>query len=569
MKAAIHITHEAAQKIGGIGAVLNGMCTAKAYLNEYKHTIFYGPLFQDQPFDKNRLGQNSVVLYSDLDNIRESEYNFQFDALVSKYKINLIYGKRNIFDELYPEKSNTVDIVLIGIKNLDKKYRDIFKFKLWEKYGFSSEFFEGDWDFEQYLRIAIPLREICNVILQEDCFKYFYSHEYMGVASCLGIHMEKETNEKIIFHAHEVSTYRNIVEPLPGHDTAFYKQMALDQKAGISFEERFGKQSHNARHELIKKASLFDKILAVGDWVKEEYMYLNPNCPEDKIVIAYNGLPIKKTKYTQKLKSRKILQDYCETLFNFKPDIIFTHTTRLVISKGLWRDISFLEEMDKLFTKHQKKGFFILLSTLIGTGRSPEEIRKMESDYGWPIKHQEEWPDLVGYEKDIYQSLEIFNAKSRNIKGVFINQYGFSSDRLGKRLPDDATFSDLRVGSDAELGFSVYEPFGIAQIETVPFGGPAILSRACGSAFLLESAYADYPIKPYYILDFSETEPELDKPSLTAEERVTNEKRLFLDHSHKIFKMLNLSNTERKELFEFCNNHSYSLEWDTVFKKID
>ena len=31
MKSVVHVTHEAVQKIGGIGAVLHGLLTSKAY----------------------------------------------------------------------------------------------------------------------------------------------------------------------------------------------------------------------------------------------------------------------------------------------------------------------------------------------------------------------------------------------------------------------------------------------------------------------------------------------------------------------------------------------------------
>ena len=115
--------------------------------------------------------------------------------------------------------------------------------------------------------------------------------------------------------------------------------------------------------------------------------------------------------------------------------------------------------------------------------------------------HKRDWPDLIGAEVDIYNHLQVFNAKSRAIKGVFINQFGFDRIRCGKRVPEDAEFDDLRMASDAELGFSIYEPFGIAQIETIPFGGIAALSSSCGAAAFVEEKFKDADLKPFYILD--------------------------------------------------------------------
>lgn len=44
MKVAIHISHEALYKIGGIGEVLTGLCTAPSYQSFFEKTLFYGPL---------------------------------------------------------------------------------------------------------------------------------------------------------------------------------------------------------------------------------------------------------------------------------------------------------------------------------------------------------------------------------------------------------------------------------------------------------------------------------------------------------------------------------------------
>jgi hypothetical protein len=569
MKAAVHITHEAARKIGGIGAVLAGLCTTQVYLDNYPKTLFYGPLFDDQPNNPDRLGDNAEMLFSSLDNIHRSSYNDQFREICEKYKIHLVYGKKEIFDEIHPNKKATIDIILIGIKDVRKDLLDQFKFMLWDKFKFSCQLYEQDWDFEQYLRIALPIRNITSLLYLDCTDLHFFSHEYMGVCTCLNILSQKQVNEKIIFYAHEVSTARVITESLQGHDISFYNIINNDVEQKISLEQRFGSQKHSSRNELIKFAAQFDKILAVGDWVKKEYIYVNPAVSEKIIDICYNGIPVRKIDYEHKLLSRNKLKSYCETLFNFTPDVIMTHVSRLVISKAFWRDISLLEELDELFSEYNIKGFFIILSSLIGPGRSLSDIERMEKEYGWPLIHKENWPDLVGYENDVYWSLNYFNAKSRSIKGVFINQYGFEKDRLGKRFPDNCDFSDLRIGSDAEFGMSVYEPFGIAQIETVPYGGIAVLSKACGSAFLLEKGWTDKKTIPFHIIDFANTgKAEHDWIKLSSEQRHTLEKQILKREVKHIFKKIAKTDKERENLFKVCNSLSNYLEWDEIAKKV-
>jgi len=50
-------------------------------------------------------------------------------------------------------------------------------------------------------------------------------------------------------------------------------------------------------------------------------------------------------------------------------------------------------------------------------------------------------------------------------------------------------FMDIRKGSDVEFGQSIYEPFGIAQLEPLTFGGICVFSSVCGcSGFLRDAA---------------------------------------------------------------------------------
>ena len=42
---AVHVTHEAVGKVGGIGAVLQGFFTCKSYLDTVERSILVGPLF--------------------------------------------------------------------------------------------------------------------------------------------------------------------------------------------------------------------------------------------------------------------------------------------------------------------------------------------------------------------------------------------------------------------------------------------------------------------------------------------------------------------------------------------
>ncbi|MBW6515180.1 MAG: hypothetical protein K0B81_01015 [Candidatus Cloacimonetes bacterium] len=563
MQIGIHISHEAAKKIGGIGSVLSGICNTESYQQFFSRTIFYGPLFDDQSsLHPERLGKEANVLFSSLDGINE-KYP-QLHDICYHANIDIVYGTKKIFDEIHPTQSTEVEVILVGVKRLKIEKLNSFKFQLWEKFQFQSDLY-NDWDCEQYVRLAVPFVDIIQALAAPQDEIVAFSHEYMGVPCCLKLLLSEDINKRTYFYAHEVSTARALVEKLPGHDITFYNLMKRDLENSLPMEDRYGSQKNNYRNELIKLATNFDSILAVGDWIEKEYAYLQPIVDREKIHIVYNGVPTNNLSFDDKISSRKRLIEYCNNLYNFTPDIIFTHVTRLVISKGLWRDIRFLEEMDKYFAENNMKGFYILLSSLISTGRDPAEIERMESEYGWPVLHQEGYPDLIDYERDVYSSIKIFNAKSRAIKGVFINQYGFSPETTGKRIPAGTSFSDLRYGSDVELGFSIYEPFGIAQIETVPFGGIAVLSRQCGCSFLLDVAFRDAAIKPYYYIDFSEIDIQDENKilNLSYSQRTELEHQLFEKHSKRIFDLLPKDDQVREELLKQAHSTTESLSWES------
>jgi glycogen synthase len=225
--------------------------------------------------------------------------------------------------------------------------------------------------------------------------------------------------------------------------------------------------------------------------VVSELRFLAPEFETADIDIVYNGIPAYQISLADKLQSKEKLQRYCETLLGYKPDFIFTHVTRLVQSKGLWRDLRVLYTIEKEFRTQGKTGVLFVLSTEVSQRRS-SDIYKMESVYNWPVAHREGAPDLSGGEAAFYTAVQEFNAKSKNIKIIFVNQFGFNQTNCGQRMPNDMEFMDIRRGSDVEFGQSIYEPFGIAQLEPLTFGGICVVSSVCGCAgFVLDIAGAE------------------------------------------------------------------------------
>jgi hypothetical protein len=505
MQTVVHVTHEAIHKIGGIGAVLHGMFTSRVYLDTVKRNILVGPFWPTDASGESRLGSDGEVLYSSLDSLYRSPLAARFREIEQTYGVGIVYGRRK-FVEKATGVISTPEVLLIDVANYDKRKLGEFKFVLWEKFGLEAAKYEHIWDFEQYLRLAQPalaaLHALGVTTSVEPCV--ILSHEYMGVCTCLAGILEGDTsNFRTIFHAHETATMRRIVEGHPGHDTMFYNVMRAALAEGHFVEDVFGDQSDYYKHALLKTTRYFDEIFAVGDYVQKEFSFLGSDFIHVDSQIAYNGVPHWKIDVQEKLASRQKLRTYCKNLLDYEPDYVFTHVTRLVPSKGLWRDLRVLEHVEKVLRERNESAVLFVLSTEV-PGRRPDDIRRMEQQYHWPVVHREGHADLSGGEAVYYEGVQEFNARSRNAKVVFINQFGFEQRLCGNRMPRDMEFMDIRKGSDAEFGQSIYEPFGIAQVEPISFGGICVYSNVCGCAGFVARANDGNPTPNVIIADYTE-----------------------------------------------------------------
>jgi len=500
-KTAVHVTHETVGKVGGIGAVLQGFFTSKSYLDAIGRSILVGPLFTTEGSVHERLGENSEVLYSSIDGFVNTGYAQAFHKIEKFYNTGIIYGRRTFYDKETGIKSSP-EVVLIDVRHMDKWPINEFKKSLFDEFGVKSNLYEHLWEFEQYVRLAPPVIEVLKAIGAAEDSTFIIAHEFMGMPTALAAILEPCCNFRTIFYAHEVAPMRRIVEEHPGHDTMFYNVIKQAHQERLYVDDVFGNQNSYFKHSLVEASKYCDRIFAVGDYVVDELRFLAPEFETAKIDVVYNGIPTYQISIAEKLASKEKLQRYCENLLDYRPDFVFTHVTRLVRSKGMWRDLRVLEHIEKEFRTQGKTGVLFVLSTEVSSRRS-KEIYNIESTYNWPVAHREGWPDLSGGEANYYTAVQEFNAKSRNIKIIFINQFGFEPQKCGKRMPDNMEFMDIRKGSDVEFGQSIYEPFGIAQLEPLTFGGICVFSSVCGCSGFLRDVTCGGAVKNAIIADYT------------------------------------------------------------------
>ncbi len=476
----VHVTHEAVEKVGGIGAVLAGLVTAKSYQEKVNRTIVTGPLFQtDKPVNL-RLGEGGKVIYSSLDAVNPSPWREKFMPIEKTYDVGIIYGTRQI-TEPCTGTSVEVEALIVDVFHANRDRLNLFKVELFRKFGIQSDKFENIWEFEEYIRMAVPAIEALTAM---GCFNngertVVLAHEYMGMPTALKAVLDGKPNTRTVFYAHEVATVRSIVEKTPGHDTVFYNLMRAGMAEGKTLEEVFPEVGGFFKHPLVKAARYCDHVFAVGDYVEQELRFMDPHFQTMDIDLLYNGIPTVAVTDQQKAESMDRMHTYCENLFGSRPTWVFTHVCRPVLSKGIWRDVGVLHHMDAMFAERGESAVYFMLGTLAGQ-RRPQDIRHMERVYGWPVAHENGYPDLIGGEDTLGDMFDNFNRNHQAVRVVLVNQWDWNHKYCGDRMPEDMTFADCRCGTDAEFGLSVYEPFGISQLEPLSCGATCLVSNVCG-----------------------------------------------------------------------------------------
>ncbi len=490
----IHATHEAGAKIGGIGAVLDGMLSVQSYIDAVERTILVGPLYgYDGIFMERMAAQEKNggmrIAYSSLHGVFDGVDETTRAALQTVeelYQVGLFYGFRRFGQAEH-------EVLLADASNPNPQEFSNFRYHLWSNFGIDSA--NQDWnpEYNFHFAIAPPLFSALNALNVSDGLdtneRFMIAHEWLGMPLVFTAQLNEPSEWTNVFYAHETATARRIIEDHSGHDTRFYNIKWMARRHGMSMDDVFGNQDGYHKHVILKQASQADVVLAVGDLVVDELRFLGDSMTDANIHLAYNGVNSNTLSLDEKVQSKQRLQTYCQNLLDYKPDYIFTHVTRMVPSKALWRDARVLWHINEQLAERDERAVLFVLSTEEPGGRKAESVYEWEEEYGWPVGHRGDNGDLIGAEVDFFfHVVEPFNQAASHCKIVFVNQFGWSQDRCGKRMPAEMKFPDIRRGTDLEFGQSIYEPFGIAQVEALESGALCCVSNVCGCVGFVRQA---------------------------------------------------------------------------------
>ena len=400
----VHATHEAGLKLGGIGAVLDGLLTSPSYNETVGRSILVGPINPWNAVEMERLtapGNRLRTIYSSLPGLEWNEapegVAAALQEIEQRMNVHFLYGMRG-FGRYEHE------VILVDAGAIAGETINAYKFYLYQRWGLACAQHESNWEFSFFLNAGEPLYEAVNAVTQDlspTAQRYIIAHEWLGLPVIFSAALRNDDRYKTVFYAHEVATARLLVEGNGGHDTRFYNVLRLGLAQGQSLDAVFGDQSWFYKHAMIQRAGVCDRIFAVGDPVVDELRFLGGVFTDKPIDLVYNGIPAAPISLEQKLASRELLLQYAENLYGFRPDYIFTHVTRMVPSKALWRDVRVLEHLEWTLAAQGKRAVTFIVSTASPTGRRAEDVFRWEAEYGWPVGHRGDNGDLVDGRKPL------------------------------------------------------------------------------------------------------------------------------------------------------------------------
>ena len=563
-----HVTHEAVEQLGGIGTVLEGLMISPVYQQHVGRSILVGPTATHLTADpKARLGEHGEVLYSSIDNIDRLGLAGKFRPVEWAFNVAIVYGKRK-YEHAGEGRTGEAEVLLIDVFRVNPDRLNVFKLRLWETFGLDSGRYEKTWDYEEYVRLAEPAYYALLAILREEELPcVLFSHEFMGMPAVLQAILDGQKDFRTVFHAHECATARRIVEGHPGHDTMFYNVLDEARSQGLYVEDVFGNQDQLLRHALVSRSHLCDGLIAVGDRTADEMKFLSHRFDNKPIDLVYNGVPAMKVDLASKLASRRMLLDYSNQLLGYKPDMLMTHVTRPVISKGLWRDLKVCHALDERLAELNKTAVLYILTSAGGVRRA-QDVVEMEERYGWPRDHRTGYPDLVGPEEGLNADVTKFNADHKAVQVVLVNQFGWSPQRIGKRLPKGMDFADFRRATDVEFGMATYEPFGISPLEPLGSGAICVISNVCGCEGFVRHVgglgAANVIVADFTKLDFARTIEDLK--AMDREDRDRIEEIVAVEVADEILHRFPLTDKARRALVESGQALVAKMGWDQVLE---
>jgi hypothetical protein len=137
-------------------------------------------------------------------------------------------------------------------------------------------------------------------------------------------------------------------------------------------------------------------------------------------------------------------------------------------------------------------------------------------------------------------------------------------------MPEEMEFMDIRKGTDVEFGQSIYEPFGIAQVEPLSFGAICVMTNVCGCIGFVQKATNGENVPNILIADYTALGGGYMGVEALAQigwaERDSIEARNSIHVAEELFKRLPRTDEEIEAMLERGYAIARQMSWEVVVK---
>ena len=215
----VHSTHEAGYKVGGIGAVLDGLLSQPAYNEKIKRSILVGSFHENDPLEHERLyapRNGFKARYSSPDKIFDlpAEIARALAQIELDYHVRVLYGTRTF-------GASAHEILLVDPSAVDLQTTADFKYYLWQNGGVNSYTYEWSSEFDWYMRAAEPCFAALQAIVgaskpplppsiraSKKQRAVLIAHDWLGLPLAFSARRRQPGAYRLVYYAHEVSAAR-------------------------------------------------------------------------------------------------------------------------------------------------------------------------------------------------------------------------------------------------------------------------------------------------------------------------------------------------------------------------
>jgi hypothetical protein len=520
----VHLSHEATRPLGGVGVVLQRLLESPAYREAFPRTLLVNSLimpcgqgsYEARESLERDLRAQGEVLYSGLRRHNPPRLEQLFRPVEARYDVSLVYGRRQV-------GHTTAEVLLVDLSDVLRNYRVFmgsmpgFLRRLRESLGVdisleckgerpaayrlvsrlwqralgtrlgASRLVNGlyrlavrrgllrvpplECDGLEGMVLAEPVFEAVRALRQAEglpCVVLAQEHRSLPLA--YKALLEGSEWCHTVYYAGEVRTAKTLVEygDSPGQvasEQRFYQVLRQGLAQGLSLGEVFNVEPWLS-FQILRHGHLCERVGAVGESVAQELRFMDRRYRERSLPVIPHGNRLIETSWEARLESRARVRRYLLERLGLDCRLIMTRIARDDVCKALARDVTVCSFLEELLPEGRRPAV-LLMVTAWSPGAPSAVIRSLQA-----------------------------RVAEHNGRGGALHIHLINQADWPRGL--DFTREDLHRATDVALGQSMYESYGLAQLEPLSCGAICVLSGVSGARFAVgEEAHPNLVVADY------------------------------------------------------------------------